>query len=137
MHGGGVVDFPHGVQAAELKQRRPIAPIRAASYTCNMNKTAIIATLRAHETELRRLGVTSLSLFGSAARGDGRTGSDIDVAVKLDRDAIPHGFRYIGRLEELRERLAGLLGAPVDVVPEPAPKPRFQQQIDRDRVLAF
>ena len=102
-----------------------------------MNRDAIIARLRQHEAEFRQLGVESLSLFGSAARGENTAQSDIDLAVKLDHKRMPAGFHYAARLEELRERLADALGRPVDVVPEPVRKRRFQAQIDKDRVLAF
>ena len=86
---------------------------------------------------MRALGVVSLSLFGSAARGDATEESDIDVAVTLDPTTTPRGFYYIGRLDELRERLEAALGRHVDVVPEPVEKARFQQEINQDRVRAF
>ena len=35
----------------------------------------VIATLRAHEAELRRAGIRHLSLFGSVARGDAEADS--------------------------------------------------------------
>jgi hypothetical protein len=50
---------------------------------------------------------------------------------------MPTGFHYSVRLEELRERLEATLERPVDVVPEPVRKRRFQEAIDKDRVLAF
>jgi predicted nucleotidyltransferase len=37
----------------------------------------VIATLQRHEAALRARGVRHAALFGSVARGDGRTGSDI------------------------------------------------------------
>ncbi len=86
---------------------------------------------------MKALGALSLSLFGSAARGEASGRSDIDLAVTLDPATTPRGFYYIGQLEELRERLEAVLGRPVDLVPEPVEKPRFQQEIDRDRVRAF
>jgi len=102
-----------------------------------MDRDAIIAKLRQHEADLRQLGVESLSLFGSTARGENTEQSDVDVAVKLNHDRMPTGFHYAARLEELRERLEATLGRQVDVVPEPVRKRRFQEQIDKDRVLAF
>jgi uncharacterized protein len=102
-----------------------------------MNRDAIIARLRQHEAEFRLLGVESLSLFGSVARGENTGRSDIDLAVKLDHRMMPSGFHYAGRLEELRERLEETLGRPVDVVPEPVRRRRFQEEIDKDRVIAF
>ena len=102
-----------------------------------MDKDAIIARLREHEAELWQLGVESMSLFGSAARGENTEQSDIDLAVKLDHARMPTGFHYAARLEELRERLEVTLAQKVDVVPEPVRKRRFQEKIDKDRVVAF
>lgn len=102
-----------------------------------MDRDAIIGRLRRHEAEFRKLGVESLSLFGSVARGENTESSDVDLAVKLDHARMPRGFLYAGRLEELREMLEGTVGRPVDVVPEPVRRRRFQEKIDRDRVLAF
>ena len=45
----------------------------------------VIATLRAHEAELRAAGIHRLSLFGSVARGDAGPDSDVDLAAELDR----------------------------------------------------
>lgn len=102
-----------------------------------MDRDAIIATLKRHETELRQLGIDSLSLFGSVARGEATNRSDVDLAVTLNHDRMPTGFHYATRLEELRERLEVTLGQKVDVVPEPVRKRRFQEQINKDRVVAF
>ena len=51
-----------------------------------MDRQRIITRLRAHEAELRRAGVLSLSLFGSAARDDAGPASDVDLAVRLSDD---------------------------------------------------
>ncbi|MFY9643240.1 MAG: hypothetical protein WCD20_14885 [Rhodomicrobium sp.] len=95
-----------------------------------MDRNAIIMTLRGREAEFRALGVVSLSLFGSVARGDATEESD-------DPALTPRGFYFIGRPDELRERFEAALGRPLDLVPEPAQKARFQQEIGRDRVRAF
>jgi predicted nucleotidyltransferase len=102
-----------------------------------MNRNVIINRLRDREPELRELGVVSLSLFGSAARGDGNQSSDIDLAVRLDPDRTPQGLDYFEFLDGLQQRLEKALGRRVDLVSEPARKARFQAEIDRDRVLAF
>ena len=44
-----------------------------------MERDAVIAALRTHEAELRRLGVEHLYLFGSIERGDAREDSDVDL----------------------------------------------------------
>jgi predicted nucleotidyltransferase len=100
-----------------------------------MKRDAAIAVLRQHAPEFRKLGVVSLSLFGSTARDEATDLSDIDVAVCLDR--IEGGFAYFGRLADIERRLRRILNARVDVVPEPAPKPGMQKAIEQDRIVAF
>jgi uncharacterized protein len=102
-----------------------------------MNRDQIIAKLRAHEPELRAAGVTSLALFGSAARSEQRNDSDIDVVVGLTDEARSGGFAYFGRIDSLTRRLAEILDRPVDVVAEPIQKDRLRREIEKDRVIAF
>ena len=102
-----------------------------------MDRDTIIAKLNEHRAELQHLGVVSASLFGSTARGDNSRASDIDIAVKLDPARTPRGLDYIGYVDAIQERLEALLEKEVDVVPEPARKQRLQEQIDKDRVVAF
>ncbi|HYW14674.1 MAG TPA: nucleotidyltransferase family protein [Allosphingosinicella sp.] len=98
-----------------------------------MDKDAVLERLRAHKAELKAMGVARLSLFGSVARGEARPDSDVDLAAEFDRTR-PFGMFQFAALEG---RLRDLMGLPVDLVGEPARKPRMQQAIDRDRVRAF
>ena len=100
-----------------------------------MNPDRALDLIRLHEAELRQLGVVRLALFGSTARGDAGPHSDIDVVVTLDAGIT--GLRAFGCLDRVKERLALLLNAPVDVVPEPASSSPLQAAIDKDRRLAF
>jgi uncharacterized protein len=93
----------------------------------------VIATLRAHERELRRAGIRRLSLFGSVARDDANVDSDVDLAAELDPEARI-GLFALGALER---RLAELLGREVDLLAEPVETDRLRANIDRDRRLAF
>jgi len=93
----------------------------------------VLATLRAHATELRAAGIRHASLFGSIARGDAEPDSDIDLAVELDPAARVDLFK----LSALERRLADLLGRPVDLVPEPVETPRLRANMERDRLRAF
>jgi predicted nucleotidyltransferase len=102
-----------------------------------MANIEIIATLRAHEDELREAGVTSLSLFGSFARGGAQAASDVDVLVRLADDVKHDGFAYFGRLDRLRQRLEAILDRHVDLIAEPIHKERLRREIEKDRVLAF
>jgi len=93
----------------------------------------VIATLRAHEGELRRAGIRHLSLFGSVARGDATIDSDVDLAVEFD----PAARMDLFRLTALERRIAEIVGRRVDLLPEPVEKPRLRANVDRDRRLAF
>ncbi len=64
---------------------------------------------------LKRYGAENLRLFGSAARGDARGDSDLDLMVDLAPDSGNELLRVSGLAEELSE----LLGVRVDVVAAP------------------
>jgi predicted nucleotidyltransferase len=106
-------------------------------YIARMMRGLVLQRLRDQEAELREFGVRSLSVFGSVARGDESDVSDIDLAVTFDPAQTPRGLAYFGLLERLQGRLAETLGRDVDLVPEPTAKPSLQNEIDRDRVVAF
>jgi uncharacterized protein len=82
----------------------------------------IIATLRAHEDELRQAGICRLSLFGSMARGDARQESDVDLAVEF----YPGAKIGMFRLTAIERRLAEILGCAVDLLPEPVERASLQ-----------
>ena len=48
------------------------------------NLQQVLNVLNAHEAELRRRGVCHAAVFGSVARGEAGSHSDIDVLVDLD-----------------------------------------------------
>lgn len=89
--------------------------------------------LRAHETDLRRLGVTHAAVFGSVARGEARADSDIDVLVELD-DARPIGvFEYA----RLKLYVGQLFSGSGDVVNRRTLKPLLRGNILHDAIDAF
>jgi uncharacterized protein len=92
----------------------------------------VIATLRAHEAELRQAGLRSISLFGSVARGETEAESDVDLAAEFDPVAQIDLFQ----LTALERRIAELIGSSVELLPEPVEKRRLQDQINRDRLRA-
>jgi predicted nucleotidyltransferase len=108
-----------------------------AVHRANLTREEILKILRDREEELRGLGVEYMSVFGSAARGDSRPMSDVDLIVRLKPGFSQGGFDYFGRFEALRSQLAQILACPVDLVEEPVETARLQEQIDEDRVLVF
>ncbi|MBF0393049.1 MAG: nucleotidyltransferase domain-containing protein [Alphaproteobacteria bacterium] len=89
--------------------------------------------IKAEEFELRRRGIVHLSLFGSLARGDGRAGSDIDIAVEVEPG---RSFSLI-RMEDTRLLLEDILGRPVDLGEIDTFRPRVRAAFDHDRVPVF
>jgi predicted nucleotidyltransferase len=90
----------------------------------------ILALLAADQQEIaRRFGVKRLSLFGSAARGDLRDESDVDILVEFAGPATYDG--YFG----LKDHLESLLGRTVDLVTERGLKPRARRQVEKDLIL--
>lgn len=112
-------------------------PTGQFGYARAMYRDEVLAKIRQDQAALRAIGVNSISLFGSVARGEERNESDIDVAVQLDTASLPSGFAYFGRIADLSERLSVVLGRNVDVVPEPTRRPDLQRSIDRDRCVVF
>jgi len=89
----------------------------------------ILATIDAHADELRGLGAKSLALFGSMARGQGSSSSDIDLLVELQ----PKTFDAYMDVKFLLEKI---LGRRVDLVLADAVKPRLRSAILGDAVRA-
>ena len=98
-----------------------------------MDRQTVIQRLNSNKKRLRALGLKRLSLFGSTARGDEAAESDVDLAVELDDSAGIDLFRFAA----ISEQVTRILGAPVDLVIEPARNPRFQAQIERDRLRVY
>jgi hypothetical protein len=100
-----------------------------------MDRDTAIAILKEHAPELKKLGVVSVSLFGSTARNEAGVNSDVDIAVSLED--MRSGYATIGRLDQVRDRLNALLGGNVDLIPEPLEPGPLKKAIDKDRYLAF
>jgi predicted nucleotidyltransferase len=98
-----------------------------------MDRTAVIATLRAHQPELARAGIRHAALFGSVARGDARADSDIDVMIEFEPDAVPDVFTYVA----IKDRIAGLFPVRVDVVDREALRRPILDAALADMVYAF
>jgi hypothetical protein len=93
----------------------------------------VLRTLRAHESELRNLGVSHAAVFGSVARGEGTAASDIDVLVDLDQDRPMGIFAYA----RLKLYINELLDGAGDVVNRRTLKPLLRDNILRDAIHAF
>jgi len=75
-----------------------------------MRSNEVSARLRENRATLQDLGVKSLALFGSAARGNAGSESDVDFLVEFSR---PVGLFEFIRLKQVLEKI---LGCRVDLV---------------------
>ena len=96
-------------------------------------KQEIIDKLKSLEQPLRKQGITSLSLFGSVARGHGQADSDIDILVDIDRKSDFDIVNLVGVENFLEEHLY----RKVDVVIKDSVKPRLIDSIFRDAEKVF
>jgi predicted nucleotidyltransferase len=110
-----------------------VAGTAGSRYIRFMDRAALLNRLRAHEMELREMGVSRLSLFGSVARGEADGASDVDLAAEFDPAAEVGMIKY----GAIAERLRKLVRAPVDLVGEPARSRRMQAEIERDRLRVY
>ena len=91
-----------------------------------MQRSDAITRLKAHESELRQLGMEHLFLFGSTARGDARADSDVDLFFDH-----PKGSIGLYQLMDLQEAASRILGCRADVMTR-----RSLHRVMRDKIEA-
>ena len=73
----------------------------------SLTRDEAIRRLQTVESEIRRLGVRRLALFGSVLRNEARPDSDVDVLVEFDLKV-----KTFDRFMALADLLEDTLGAP-------------------------
>ena len=93
-----------------------------------MRRDEALKVLSEHKSELReKFGVKSIAVFGSTARGEVTSQSDIDVLVEFDPIAAPSLLDFI----HLKHFLSDELNGEVDLVEKNSLIPEL-----RDAILA-
>ena len=97
-----------------------------------MSRTEALARLKAHEAELRQLGVRGLYLFGSTARNTASAASDVDLFFDYERGAF-------GMLEliDVKERTSEILGCPADIMTRDSVHRLLRGRIEAEAVRVF
>ncbi|MFN0171124.1 MAG: nucleotidyltransferase family protein [Bryobacteraceae bacterium] len=98
-----------------------------------MDKYTVLEKLREYEPELKAAGIMRLSLFGSVARGDASSESDVDLMADFDPSRQLSLLEVVG----LENRLTDILGVRVELTPARALKDRIRERVTREAVLAF
>ena len=90
------------------------------------NRTDIHKRIQEIQGELKNLGVKSLSLFGSASRGEASQKSDLDFLIDFEG---PYTFdRYM----EVKVLLEDLFDRDVDLVTPDAVRTEMKDNVEKD-----
>jgi len=97
-----------------------------------MERESVLMVLSKNRRLLRDYGVREIHLFGSVARGEAGSGSDVDLLVEFEPSA------HIGMFEfsRLRRELSLLLGCDVDLATPGALHKRMKENILREAIRA-
>lgn len=117
---------PNFPQRRDAGYRHPFYTIGELYSVCDKNEC--ISKIRENLPYIQKeYGVTELSLFGSTARGDNRSDSDVDILV----DMPPKIFL----MSALKDYLENLLKTSVDLVRRHSHlSQRFMSQISNDAI---
>ena len=110
--------------------RRANRPICATMQS--MERSEAITRLKAHEAELRHLGVQHLYLFGSTASGDARPDSDVDLFFDHER-----GKLGLFQLMDVKERTTEILGCKADIMTRASLHPVLRRRIEASALQVF
>lgn len=97
-----------------------------------MQRNEVIAKLKQHEAELKRLGIEHLYLLGSTARGE--AGKDSDVDLFFDH---PEGSLGLFELMDVKETAARILGRKTDIMTRRSLHPVLREQIEASALPVF
>ncbi len=97
-----------------------------------MERDRILATLRAHQGALERLGIGHLFLFGSVARDEAVAGSDVDLFF----DYTDPAFSLI-ELVNVQQFLDRMLDRQTDVMTRASLHPVLRDGIERSALQVF
>ena len=93
-----------------------------------MTRRTIITRIRKHRAQLTKLGVKSLSIFGSVARGEARPDSDVDILVEFK------GRATFDRFMDTKFYLEEILGCKVDLAMPQTITPRIKNNVMKDLI---
>ena len=97
-----------------------------------MERDHAIATLKAHDAELKQLGVKRLYLFGSTARGEAGDTSDVDLFFDYEE-----GKFGLFDLMEVQDYTSRVLGLAADVMTRDSIHKVLRRRIEASAVRVF
>ena len=97
-----------------------------------MKRTDAITRLKEHETDLKRLGVVRLYLFGSTASDEAGPGSDVDLFFDHTR-----GKLSLYGLMDIKELTPRILGCPAEIMTRSSLHPALRAEIEASALRVF
>jgi predicted nucleotidyltransferase len=129
----GAIPIARMAARARGKLRARAGPVwLTLCYNDAMERAAAIAALRAHEAELRHLGVEHLYLFGSTARGEAREDSDVDLFFDH-----PEGALGLYELMDVTAATTRILGRKADIMTRRSLHPILRARIEASAQQVF
>jgi predicted nucleotidyltransferase len=91
-----------------------------------MQRDEILTILRQHRAEIQGFGVKSLAIFGSVARDEAKSESDVDLLVEFE------GKVTFDRYMDLKFYLEDRLAMKVDLVTQKMLRPQIRQTVEKE-----
>jgi hypothetical protein len=98
-----------------------------------MTREEVVAAIKEHSGAIKAEGVSKLAIFGSRARGDYRSDSDLDILIDVEPDASFSILNLIG-VEHIIQDATGLQ---TQATMRRSMRPRFAQRIADDILEVF
>jgi predicted nucleotidyltransferase len=95
-----------------------------------LNRDSAVRILLEHKGEYAQFHICFLGLFGSVARNEANSDSDVDLLVNFDR---PVGFFHLVRVQKFLENI---LQRKVDLVMEDILRKEFRDQVMKEIIRA-
>jgi predicted nucleotidyltransferase len=99
----------------------------------DMERDRLLTSLRSLRSTSERRGVTSMSLFGSRARGDNRPDSDVDLVIEVMAPRHLSLFDLVGIGHEVEDSL----GLSANIFMRRSLDGQFLSLVRRDEIRLF
>ncbi len=137
----GIVDVTVPVPRAHARALRQFAkrlndqsspPVEASRLL------EVIGALKSIQPILGEAGIRHAGVFGSTARGEYGSGSDIDILIDVDTKRMGDILGYIEITDRITKTIkAQCPGVEVDVADHATLKPGIRQRVEREVLYAF
>jgi len=102
-----------------------------------LKKEEIIDYLHHYNTEHKNDGFLFVSLFGSYARDEYDTFSDIDLTYNIDHEKFfkDNAFAKLSKIDEIKQTLQNKFHKKIDLIPENTKNKLIQKSLQKEQVF--